>query len=91
MNTKWRFYKLTDSTVFAVLLKDDPSGCKDAVLIKTLLKNHTANCLTYEENTRQPYTDNLYRFLDLALHLHGNQRLEEKTSKIFNLLMGRMV
>ena len=32
MNTKWRFYKLTNLTVFAALLKDVPMGCKGAVL-----------------------------------------------------------
>ena len=71
MNTKWRFYKLTILTVFAALLKDIPRGCKNAVLPGTLLKNHTINCLTFEENTRQPYTDNLCLFCALALHLQG--------------------
>ena len=52
MNTKWRFYKLTNLTVFAVLLKDVPMGCKNAVLPEPLLKNRTINCLTYEENTK---------------------------------------
>ena len=51
-NTKWRFYKLTNLTVFAGLLKDLPMGCNDAVLPKLLFKNHTINCLTFEENTR---------------------------------------
>ena len=52
-NTKWRFYKLINLTVFAVLLKDVPMGCKNAVLPESLLRNPTINCLTYEENTRQ--------------------------------------
>ena len=46
MNTKWRFYKLTNLTVFGALLKDVPLGCKNAVLPEPLLKNHTINCLT---------------------------------------------
>ena len=54
LNTKWRFYKLTNLTVFAALLKDVPMACKHAVLPEPLLKNHTINCLTFEENTRQP-------------------------------------
>ena len=54
MNTKWRFYKLTNLTLFTALLKDVPMGCKDAVSRKRLLGNGTINCLTYEENTRQP-------------------------------------
>ena len=90
MNTKWRFYKLTNLTVFAALLKDVPMGCKKAVLRAPLLRNHTINCLTYEENTRQPYNDNLCLFRALALHLHGTQRLEEETSKLFNLFINKM-
>ena len=90
MNTRWRFYKLTRGTVFAALLKDVPMGCKNAVLSEPLLKNHTINCLTFEENTRQPYNDNLCLFRALALHLHGTQRLEEETSKLFNLFINKM-
>ena len=90
MNTKWRFYKLTNLTIFAALLKDVPMGCKNAVLPEPLLRNGTINCLTYEEITRQPYNDNQCLFRALALHLHGNQRLEEETSKLFNLFINKM-
>ena len=78
---------MTNLTVFAALLKDVPMGCKNAVLPEPLLRNGTINCLTYEESTRQPYNDNLCLFRALALHLHGTQRLEEKTSKLFNLFI----
>ena len=37
-NTKWRFYKLTNLTVFAALLKDVPMGCKNAVLPEPLFR-----------------------------------------------------
>ena len=30
-NTKWKFYKLTNLTIFASLLKDVPMGCKDSL------------------------------------------------------------
>ena len=90
MNTMWRFYKLTNKTVFAALLKDVPMGCKNAALPEPLPKNHAINCLTFEENTRQPYNDNLCLFRSLALHLLRNQRLEEKTSKLFNLFINKM-
>ena len=59
MNTKWKFYKLTNLTVFAALLKNFPMGCRDAVFPDQLLRNHTVNCLTFEQNIRQPYNDNL--------------------------------
>ena len=85
LKTKWRFYKLTNLTVFAPLLKDLPMWCKDAVLPEPLLKNHPINCLTFAEKTRETYNDNLCLFRAPALHLHGTQRLEEETSILFNL------
>ena len=86
-NTKWRFFKLPNLTIFAALLKDIQMRCKDAVLPESLLKIHTVNCLTFEKNTKNPYNDNLCLFRALALHLHGNERLEEETSKLFNLFL----
>ena len=71
-NTKWRFFKLTNLTIFAALLRDIPMGCKDAVLPESLLRNRSLNCLTYEQNTKKPYKDNLCRFRALALNLNGN-------------------
>ena len=62
-------------------------GCKDTVLPEPLLKNQNVNCPTYEQNTKKPYKDNLCLLRALALHLHGNERLEEETSKIFNLFL----
>ena len=87
-NTKWRFFKVTNLTIFAPLLSDIPMGGKDANLPESLLKNHTVICLTYEQNTKKPYNDNLCFFKALALPLHGNdKRLEEETSKLFNLVL----
>ena len=51
------------------------------------MKNHKVNCLTFERNTRQPYNDSLCLFRALALYLHGNEKLEEETSKNFNLFL----
>ena len=87
VNTKWKFCKLTNLTIFASLLKDVPMVCKDTVLPEPLLRNHNVNCLTYEENTLQPYNDNLCLVSALALHLPGNKKLEEETSKIFKLFL----
>ena len=89
MNRKWRFYRLTNLTVFAALLNDVRMGCKNAVLPEPLLKNHTINCLRYEEKTRQSYNNNLCVFSALALHLHGTQRLEEETTKWFKLFINK--
>ena len=90
MNKKWTFYKLTNLTVFAALLKDVPMGCKDAVLPEPPLRNGTINCLTFEENTRQRYNDNFCLFRALALHLHGTQQLEEELSNLFILFIKKM-
>ena len=54
LSTKCRFYKFTNLSVLAAVLKDVPMGCKNAVLRKPLLKFGTINCLTYKEGTRQP-------------------------------------
>ena len=86
-NTRWRFFKLTNLTKFAALLRDIPMGCKDAILPESLLRKPTANCLTYEQNTKKTYKDNLCLFRAFALHLHGNERLEEETSKLFNFFL----
>ena len=86
-NTTWTFFKLTNLTIFAALLRDIPMSCRDSVLPESLLKNRTVNCLTYEQNTKKPYKDNLCLFTALALHLHGNERLEEETSKLFILFL----
>ena len=80
-NTKLKKYKLTNITIFAALLKDVPMGCKDTVLPEPLLKNGKVSCLTFERNIKQPYNDNLCLFTALALYLHGNEKLEEETSK----------
>ena len=53
-NTKWKFYKLTNLTIFASLLKDVPMGCKDTLLPEPLLKNHNLNCLTFGKTRYNP-------------------------------------
>ena len=67
-NTKCKFYKLTNLTVFAELLKDVSRGCKDSLLPEPLLQNQNVNCLTYKQNIKIPYNDNFCLFRALALH-----------------------
>ena len=86
-NTKWKFYKLTNLTVFAAVLRDIPMVRKDSVLPEPLLRDQNVNCLTYEQNTKKPYKINLCLFRALALHLQGNERLEKETSISFNLFL----
>ena len=59
-------------------------GCKDTVLPNPLLKNHSVENLKIEKNTRKPCNKNLGLLKPLALHFHGNERLEEETFKSFN-------
>ena len=54
------------------------------------LKTAQSTVSWFEESTTQPYNDNLCLFCALALHLHGTQRLEEETSKLFNLFINKM-
>ena len=63
--------------------------CEDTALPDPPLKNLLVKCLTFEENTRKPYNDNLCLFRALALHLHGNEKLEEEISKLFNLILAK--
>ena len=85
--TKWKLYKLTNLTLFASLLKDVATGCKDTVLPETLLENRSGNCLTFERNTRQHSNDSLCLFRALALDLQGKEKLEEETLKDFDLFL----
>ena len=71
MDTKWRFYKLTNLTVFAALFKDIPMGSKHTLLAFPLLENCTVNCFTVEEKTRLPNKDNRSFFGAPALQSHG--------------------
>ena len=86
-NTKWRFFKLTNLTIFAALLRDKPMVCNDAVLPESLLKHHTFNCLTYELNIKKPYNDNLCIFKALALHLLGNERHSKKKHQSYSIFL----
>ena len=70
--------------VFAQFLNDKPMGCNGNVLPELLFENHNVNCLTVERDTSQPHNDNFCLFRTLALHLHGNDKLEEETSNLFN-------
>ena len=78
---------LTDSTMFVVLVKTLSMQNSDVVLPDSLLKNRTVNCLTFEENTRQPYTNKLCFVRDVAFQLPGNHKLKEETSQLFTLLI----
>ena len=87
VNKKWRFFKLTNLTIVAALLRDILRGCKEAVLPETFLKSHSQLSYLRTEHQKTKQRHNLCRFRALALHLHGNERLEGETSKLFNLFL----
>ena len=49
------------------------------------MRNCKVNCFTFDRNTLQSYNDNLCLFRALALHLHGNVKLEQQTPKSFTI------
>ena len=52
-NTKPKFYKRTNLTVFEALIKDIPMGCTDSVLTEPLLKYQNATCLIFEKKFKK--------------------------------------
>ena len=65
-NTKWRFFKLTNLTIFAALLRDIPMGCKDAVLPESLLKITQLNALL-RSRTPKNHTKTIFASLEHLL------------------------
>ena len=89
-NTKWKFYKLTNLTVFAALLKDVPMGCKDSVLPEPLLINKIVICLTFGKDTRKPYNDSLCLFEQLLCVYFATRDWKRKHTK-FSFFSGTIV
>ena len=54
MHTKWRQYKLINLTKFAVLRKEEPMGCNDALLHKCVVKTFEIICPAFDESTKEP-------------------------------------
>ena len=48
-NTKWKFYKLSNVTVIASLLRDIPMGCKDTVLPESLFEKPQCLLSNFQE------------------------------------------
>ena len=82
LNTKWRFFKLTNFTVFAALLKDLPKGCRDAVLPESLLKNCKINCFRYEEKKHNHITASSVFFVLLLSICTKTNDWKEKLQKL---------
>ena len=74
-NTKWKFYKLTNLTFFAALLKVVPIDCKDSVLPEPLLENQNVNCLTFKK-IHESLTMTIFAFSEqlLCIYLATRER-----------------
>ena len=71
MNTKWKFYKLTNLTEFAALLKDILMGCNDVVLPKI-----THSTVAPSNKIQNSHIKATYAFFVLLLSfLHRKQKL----------------
>ena len=82
-NTQWQFWELPNVTVFAILGKNTPMGCRNALLQDHLLKERYINCLTCNQNTCDISTF----FKSLAIQLHRDERSEKRTCNVFQLFM----
>ena len=70
LSTKWRFYNLTNLTVFAALIKDVPMGCENAVSPKPLRKNQTIN-KNIQDNHITITCASFVRFLSICLAVNA--------------------
>ena len=52
--TKWKFYKLTIGMLSAVLFKDVPKDCKNAVFTEPIIRKYSVNWLTFKKSFRKP-------------------------------------
>ena len=87
-NTKWRFKLITNVTIFAALLKNNPIGCPNSVLPEPLLKNHSVNFLMSDKD-EQPYKDHLCLFCALTIYLHCHSNLDAYTSQLFTEIISK--
>ena len=80
--TKWRFFKLTNLTIFAALLRDIPMGCKDTVLPESLLRNRSTDCFT--NKTPKKHTRTIFVSSE---HLLSTCMEIRDSRKLFNILL----
>ena len=59
----------------------------DAILPEPLIESPSVKCFAFEQSTRKQKKDSLCLFKALALQLQTSGRLEEKTCKIFGVIM----
>ena len=88
--TRWRFFKITNLTIFAALLRDIPTGCKDAVLPESLLKNHTVSFLTFEKkqgNLTMTIFASSEHLLSTCMEMRDSRKKHQSHSMSFLLIV----
>ena len=73
---------INNVTIFAALLKNIPMGCPKSVLPRSVLKNHSVNCLL-SNKAKEPYKDHLSLFRALAVYKNGHSDLDSHISRYF--------
>ena len=83
-NGKRKLCTLTNVTFFLFYGKkcNEVPGRSTA---RATYKKHIVDYLTCEKTTRKPDSDKVCLLRALALHLHGNEKLEEETPKVITL------
>ena len=79
---------ITNVTIFAVLLKNNPMGCPESALSEPLLKNYSFNCLLSNKD-KEPYKDHFCLFRALAMHMNGHNDLDSHSSGYFTEFMSK--
>ena len=78
-NRKWKFYKLSNDTIFAVLFTEVPVGCKDAILPESLTKKPHCQFPNLRREYKKTVQGQFMARETLALLSHENGGLHEKT------------
>ena len=61
---------------------------RSTCIARSTIQKSVGQMSSFEESTRKPSNDKFCLFIALALHhLHGHDRLEKETSKLFNLIL----
>ena len=67
-DTKWKFFTVTNMTVYATHLDEVPLGCIKVSIPAYILHHNRINCLLSNRQTKEQYSDNLCMFRAVAMH-----------------------
>ena len=83
-DTKSKFYKLTNVTITATLLRNVLLGCPDIELPQFLIGHKGVTTLLFDRTNNKLHSDNFCMFRGLAMHLEKRTTgVEQKTQQLF--------